>query len=81
MSTRIKAEATVKGTIILAIIALNAVVGAWLWPYSINTWLEFFGREPAISPIIGILLGFCPLIGKTTVPVAILTWLAMLFIG
>jgi len=57
-----------------------AVIGALLWPYSINTWLVYFGKAPSIVWWHGALLGFCPGIGQATIPVAVITWILMLFL-
>ena len=58
---------------------LFAAIGAFAWPYSINTWLELAGKEPVIVWWQGVLLGFCPGIGHLTVPVAVVTWMITLF--
>ena len=66
--------------IYLIIMIISAAIGAWLWPYSINTWLIFFDKTPQIVWWHGILLGFCPLIGQSTIPIAVITWILMLFL-
>jgi hypothetical protein len=62
-----------KLSVIIFILAICAVVGAILWPYTLNTWLVFFDKEPVITALHGALLGFCPVIGQATIPVAIIT--------
>ena len=57
-----------------------ALIGALLWPYTINTWLEYAGKEPVIVWWQGALLGFCPGIGQITLVAAIATWVLMLFL-
>jgi hypothetical protein len=62
------------------IMLVCTVVGAYLWPYSINTWLVFFGKEPSVVWWQGALLGFCPVIGQATIAVAVVTWILMLIL-
>lgn len=64
----------------LFILALFALIGALLWPYTLNTWLEYFGKPQTIVMWQGALLGFCPVIGQLTIPAAIITWILMLFL-
>lgn len=75
-------EAVVYGGCLVQIIILCicACIGAFLWPYSINSWLMFFGKDPIVVWWQGLLLGFCPGIGHITVPVAIFTWVVMLIL-
>ena len=60
---------------------IGAAIGAFTWPYTINTWLVFLGREPAIVWWQGSLLGFVPFVGHASIPAAVITWVLMLFIG
>lgn len=64
----------------LIIMAVCALIGAFLWPYSLNAWLAFFGKPETIVWWHGALLGFCPVIGQATIPVAVVTWILMLFL-
>lgn len=57
-----------------------ALIGGWLWPYTINSWLEFAGSETRIQLWQGALMGFVPGIGQITIPLAIITWICMLFL-
>ena len=66
--------------VVLIILVLSSLLGAWLWPYSINTWLVFLHRPPCVVGWQGALLGFCPFLGQATVPVAVITWILMLFL-
>ena len=68
------------GAAFLIVLLLCAAVGAFLWPYSINTWLHFLGKPEVIVWWHGVLLGFCPVIGHMTIPVAVVTWILMLFL-
>ena len=66
--------------IIFVVMLICAVIGAILWPYSINTWLVYFGKEPAIVAWQGAIIGFVPVVGQATIPVAFVTWVLMLFL-
>lgn len=68
------------GTLIAVVVTACVVVGALLWPYTINSWLAFFGKPAAIVWWHGALLGFAPIIGQVTIPAAIVTWILMLFL-
>ncbi len=66
----------------LAIVCLiNFGIGALLWPYSINSWLVYSGREPALEWWMGGLMGFVPGTGQSCIPIAFITFILMLFIG
>jgi hypothetical protein len=62
------------------VFSVCALIGGFLWPYTINNWLVFFGKEPSIVFWHGLLLGFCPIIGQITIPIAVFTWILMLFL-
>jgi len=59
--------------------AVSAVVGAFAWPYAINEWLVFAGKPAAVGPLHGALIGLVPGFGQAALPVAVVTWIAMLF--
>ena len=65
----------------LAVIAFVAVVGGFLWPYTINSWLVYTGKPPSVEFWHGALLGLVPGIGQSCIPAAVLTWIAFLFIS
>lgn len=73
----------IKGMVgeILTILLLSAMIGALVWPYVINSWLEFFGKVAVVVWWQGILIGFCPYIGQLGIPAAVITFILMLFIG
>ena len=60
---------------------IGAAIGAFTWPYTINTWLVFLGKEPSIVWWQGSLLGFVPFVGYASIPAAVITWVLMLFLG
>ena len=68
------------GTLIAIVVAACVVVGALLWPYTINSWLVFLGKPAMVVWWHGALLGFAPIIGQAIIPAAIVTWILMLFL-
>lgn len=73
-------QTTMFFALFVGLMVLNAVVGGWLWPYTINTWLEFAGKAPSVVWWQGALIGFVPYLGHATIPAAIITWILMLFL-
>lgn len=67
--------------IFIIVLAVSACIGGFLWPYTLNTWLHFFGKPESIMFWHGALLGFCPIIGQVSIPVAVITWILMLFLA
>lgn len=67
------------GTIIVLAVVVNATIGAICWPYSINSWLLYSGKEASVLWWHGALMAFVPGIGQLALAVAILTWIVMLF--
>lgn len=65
----------------LLFLGLSALVGAYAWPYAINEWLMFAGRPVAVEPWHGALIGLVPGFGQAALPAAVVTWVAMLFLG
>lgn len=65
---------------LLIFLTLSGILGAFLWPYSINTWLVFFHKPPTIMWWHGFLLGYLPYFGQIIIPVAVITWVLMLFL-
>ena len=60
--------------------ALSTIAGGILWPYTIETWAGILNKPAEIVYWQGALLGFCPIIGQLTIPIAAVTWLLVLFI-
>lgn len=65
----------------LVTLVIGALVGAVLWPYTINAWLVFFHKPPTVVWWQGAIIGFLPIIGHATVPVAFVTWVLMMFLS
>jgi hypothetical protein len=59
---------------------LRIIFAAWLFPYTINTWLVFYEKEPKALWWQGLLIGCIPVLGKYSVLLAIATWIIMYFI-
>lgn len=68
----------VTGVIIL--LSISGLLGMFLWTYTINSWLVFAGKEPLVVWWQGFLLGYVPWVGQFSIPAAIITWIAMLFL-
>lgn len=67
------------GTIFIGLL-ISAIIGSFCWPYTINTWLEFSGKDPVFLWWHGALIGIVPAFGQASLPLAIITWIAMLFL-
>jgi len=68
---------------LVAMVALLAFacLGGLLLPYTVNSWLEFAGREPACTFWMGAVAGFVPVVGQLIVPAALITWIALAILG
>ena len=67
--------------IVFAIVmTISFAVGSFCWTYAINEWLLFLGKTPQIVWWQGGLIGFVPFLGQLSIPIAVLTWILMLFI-
>lgn len=64
----------------LVILIVSAIIGGFLWPYSISTLGHFFGKSVHVSFGKGALLGLCPVIGQLSIPVAVIVWIIHLII-
>jgi hypothetical protein len=65
---------------LIFVLVISIIAGAFLWPYTINTWLVYFGKPEAIKMWHGALIGFIPFIGQATIPAAFITWIMMMFL-
>lgn len=75
-----KSSSSAPVVIIFIILAISAAIGAFTWPYTINSWLIFFGKSPVVTWWQGALLGFVPWLGQASIPAAVITWILMLFL-
>lgn len=66
--------------LIFTVLSIGGIIGAICWPYAINSWLVYAGKEAQILWWQGFLLGYVPAIGQLALPCAIATWLLMLFL-
>ena len=62
------------------VLCVFALIGAFLWPYVINEWLIYFGKEASVVWWQGAILGFIPVLGQIMLPVVVITWIAMMFL-
>jgi len=56
---------------------VSFVLGALLWPYIVNSWFEYFNVGYRLVWWQGGILAFVPLVGKLTIPLAIVTFILM----
>lgn len=58
-----------------------AILGAFLWPYTIETIGLMLGNDDVhVAWWQGALLGFCPVVGQAMIPAAVITWIVSLFV-
>lgn len=69
------------GFIWLFFVALAFIIGAILWPYTINSWLVYAGKPPCIEWWHGGLIGLVPAFGQFSIPAAIITWILMMILS
>ena len=61
-------------------VVFSIILGAILWPYTINSWMEFAGKEPSIVWWQGALIGLVPILGPLSIPAAVVTWILLLIL-
>lgn len=76
-----KGNADLGCIIIMMYLIFLVLVGGICWPYTINTWLAFFGKTQTIVWWQGVLLGLIPFLGQISIPAAVTTWILMLFLA
>lgn len=59
---------------------MSGVIGSFLIPYSINSWLLYAGKTVVVTRLQGFLWGLFPVFGFGSIPASFLTWIAMLFL-
>ena len=69
------------GLAVVIFLVFGAIPGAFLWPYTLNTWLHFLNKPESVVWWHGVIIGFIPVLGQFTIPAAIVTWILMLFIA
>ncbi len=67
-------------TAILLALALSGIVGMFCWPYTINSWLIYLGKEPTVVWWHGFILGYIPFFGQVSIPAVVITWLLLMFL-
>src|SRR5512145_917521 len=65
---------------VLLFLSLSGLIGAICWPYALNEWLVFLGKDPKVLWWHGFLMGYIPGLGQASIPVAVITWILMLFL-
>ena len=71
------------GTIELFLLCelLSMLISAFTFPYVLNTWLEFFGKDPVVLWWHGALFGVFAKYAACMIPGAMGTWIIMLFLN
>lgn len=64
-----------------AVIAFHALAAAILWPYLLNSWLNFAERPADVVWWQGLALSFVTPFRKGVYLLTAVTWIAMLFLG
>ncbi len=65
---------------IFIFLIVSGIIGAFCFPYALNTWLGYFNKPETVLWWQGMLLGFVPIIGQLSIFAASLTWIIMLFL-
>ena len=65
---------------LMILIIVSAIINGVAFPYTINSWLIYFGKEPVVLWWQGVLLGLVPGIGHLSIIFAVITWILMLFL-
>lgn len=67
-------------SIVLLVLSISGVIGIFCWQYTINTWLVYFEKKPAVLWWHGFLIGLVPGFGSSSIVCAVATYIAMLFL-
>ena len=65
---------------IIIVLSIFGIIGGFCFPYAINSWLVFFGKAPTVVFWQGFILGICPYVGQASIPVTVITFIAMLIL-
>ncbi len=66
---------------ILAILSINGCIGGCCWPYAINSWLDWAGKDASIGWWHGFGIAYVPAVGQLHIPTAVITWIVSLFVS
>ena len=71
---------------VIIVMGICGVIGMYVWPYTVNTWGEYFNMDEGeewnpIGKWGGFWMGVCPVIGQIQIPAVIITGVCdMIFI-
>lgn len=68
------------GVFFTILLCIAFALGAWLWPYTINSWLIYGGKPPVVEWWMGGLMALVPGIWRVCIPAAFVTFILMLFL-
>ena len=74
-----KDTSSVGGCLIIGII-ISMLIGTFLIPYCINSWLGWAGKPPEFRWYYGTLIGVIPYFGYGSVVIAIITFIISFFV-
>lgn len=77
---RVKVKPATFFKLLVVFSILSGIVNSIAIPYTINTWLLYFGKVAVVTGWHGFFIGLIPVIGELTIVLAILTWVIMLFL-
>ena len=66
---------------VFVIAAVMFTIGAICFPYTVNSWLEYTGKQPVFTWWMGGLLGLIPGLAWVSILGAVGTFIAMMFLG
>lgn len=61
----------------LIVLVIHLILGGILWPYTINSWSAFFGKDIMMSFWQGAILGVIPGIGSFSLLAAAITFVIL----
>jgi len=65
---------------LIILLSISGIIGAFCWPYIINTWLIYAGKTAVVVWWQGFLLGYVPWFGQLSILAAVVTWILMLIL-
>ena len=69
-----------QAVVIVMFVVVSMAVSSFLWPYSLNEWLLYTGKEPTVHWWHGAIIGILPPLGFISIPLALITFVFMLFL-
>jgi len=64
--------------IVIIMATVNGCIGAFGWPYVINSWLLYCGKTAVVTNLTGFIIGLP--FGFISIPLSVITYIIMLFL-